>query len=285
MFTQNNQPFTYLEVLQRASSFLEKNGNSNFAAEWLMRERLGWTKTDLVKHHREKITKEQLLQFEQDLENFIEGMPMQQIIGHDWFFDRKFKVTSDTLIPRPETEEWLDKVMRTLPKTPLKVLDIGTGTGILAITTKLERPEDTVIATDISESALAVAQENAQTLEAKVTFRQGSLFEPVVGERFDVILSNPPYISYDELSVMDQSVIDYEPNIALFAEKNGLAIYEEMAQNISKHVHSGTCIFLEIGYKQGQKVVEIFEKALPQAKIEIWQDFNHLDRVVVIFCE
>lgn len=285
MFTQNNQPFTYLEVLQWASSFLEKNGNSSFAAEWLMRERLDWTKTDLVKHHREKIPKEQLLQFKQDLKKFIEGMPMQQIIGHDWFFDRKFKVTSDTLIPRPETEEWLDKVIRILPKIPLKILDIGTGTGILAITTKLERPADTVIATDLSESALAVAQENAKTLEAKVTFRQGNLFEPVVGETFDVIVSNPPYISYDELSVMDQSVIDYEPNIALFAEKDGLAIYDEMAQTISRHVHSGTCIFLEIGYKQGQKVVGIFKKVLPQAKIEIWQDFNHLDRVVAIFCE
>lgn len=210
---------------------------------------------------------------------------MQQIVGHEWFYDRKFKVTKDTLIPRPETEEWLDRVLRMLPKKTLKVLDIGTGTGVLAITHKLERPEDKVTATDISKEALTVAEKNAKQLGADITFKQGDLFEPVADQTFDVILCNPPYIGEDELNVMDQSVIDHEPKSALFAEDNGLAIYYKISYTIPKYLNPNAQIFLEIGYKQGEKVAEIFQKALPQASIEIWKDFSGLDRVIAIFCE
>src|SRR5699024_1901604 len=135
-------------------------------------------------------------QFEADLAEFMAGKPMQQVIGHTWFYDRKFKVTKDTLIPRPETEEWIDRVLKLLPADrAFDVLDIGTGTGVLAITMQLERPNDTVLATDISPEALQVAQKNNQLLEGDVSFRLGSLFEPVKDQRFDVILCNPPYIS------------------------------------------------------------------------------------------
>lgn len=284
MKKKEHSSVTYHEVLQRASSFLEKSGYSSFAAEWLLRERLNWTKTDLVKHDREIIPTHQRNQFEKDLKQLVKGQPMQHIIGHDWFFDRKFIVTPDTLIPRPETEEWLDKVLKQLPSTSLNILDIGTGTGVLAITTKLERPSDTVTATDISESALAVASENAKVLKADVRFKQGNLFEPIKGEKFDVILSNPPYISKKELNVMDPSVIVYEPEMALFAQADGLAIYQELAHSISRYIKPKGYIFLEIGYKQGPKVADIFRKVFPEAKIDIWQDFSGLDRVVAISC-
>lgn len=276
---------TYNEVLHRASSFLEKNNHSVFAAEWLMRERLNWTKTDLVRNFREEMPEEQEKQFKQDIKQFNDGIPMQHIIGHEWFYNRKFKVTNDTLIPRPETEEWLDRVLKMLPKKPLNVLDIGTGTGVLAITDKLERPEDIVTATDLSKEALQVASENAKALQADVTFKQGDLFVPIKNETFDVVLSNPPYIGLDELNVMDQSVIDYEPKLALFAEDNGYLIYTRLADSIVNHLNPKAQIFLEIGYTQGKRVAETFKKALPQAKIEIWKDFNGLDRVVAIFCE
>ena len=285
MTMQNKERFTYQEVLQRVSSFLEKKGHSTFAAEWLMRERLDWTKTDVIKHYREEMPEHRYLQFQKDLNEFLQGKPMQQIVGHEWFYDRKFKVTKDTLIPRPETEEWLDRVLRMLPKKTLKVLDIGTGTGVLAITHKLERPEDKVTATDISKEALTVAEKNAKQLGADITFKQGDLFVPVAEQTFDVILCNPPYIGEDELNVMDQSVIDHEPKSALFAEDNGLAIYYKISYTIPKYLNPNAQIFLEIGYKQGEKVAEIFQKALPQASIEIWKDFSGLDRVIAIFCE
>lgn len=282
MFTENNESLTYYEVLERASSFLAEIGHSSFVGEWLMRERLGWTKTELILNYQNKMEREKLEQFEEDFKAFLKGQPMQQVIGHEWFYDRKFKVTAATLIPRPETEEWLDRVLTLLPNEALNVLDIGTGTGVLALTHKLERADDTVTATDISGDALEVARENADALEADVHFVQGSLFEPVQGETFDVILCNPPYISQDELAVMDQSVIDYEPESALFAEDDGLAIYKELAGAIAEHLNPGGKVFLEIGYKQGPQVAALFKQALPQATVEVWQDFNKLDRVVAI---
>ena len=283
MSTEKKLPITYHEALKRASSFLEKKNESPFVAEWLLRERLNWTKTDLVKHHRDFIPESQLEQFQMDVNEYLQGRPMQHIIGHEWFYHRKFKVTNDTLIPRPETEEWLDHVLEILPKKNLKALDIGTGTGIIAITYKLERPVDTVFATDISEDALKVAKQNANRLEAAIHFRQGDLFEAVLDERFDVIISNPPYIAYDELDVMDQSVKEYEPGLALFAKDDGLAIYKQLAKEIKNYIHPNGYIFLEIGYKQGSKVAELFKEVFPKATIEIWQDFNQLDRVVAIF--
>lgn len=283
MFSIDNTSLTYFEVLKRASSFLEENKRPSFAAEWLLRERLDWSKTELVTKFHQKISDKEREQFIQDINSFVEGYPMQQIIGHDWFYDRKFLVNEHTLIPRPETEEWLDQVLAVLPRRPLKVLDIGTGSGVLAITEKLERPDDLVVATDISKEALKMAQKNAQLLGAEVTFKEGNLFEPVADEQFDLILCNPPYISVDEVDLMDQSVLEHEPDLALFAKEQGLFIYYELAKKIKNHLTADAFIFLEIGYLQAKKVMEIFKKALPTATVESWRDFNQNDRVIAIY--
>ena len=280
---EQNEELTYYEVLERASSFLREIDHSSFVAEWLMRERLDWTKTELVMNYRNTMPYDQKEQFAVDFNAFLEGLPMQQIIGHEWFYERKFKVTIDTLIPRPETEEWLDRVLSILPKAPLNVVDIGTGTGVLGLTMKLERPENYLTLTDISEDALEVAKGNAQTLGAEVSFKQGDLLEPLKGETFDVVLCNPPYISEDEKTVMDQSVLDHEPQSALFAEEDGLAIYKRLAASIEDYLNPNAQIFLEIGYKQGESVSQIFKEAFPNAKVEVWKDFNQNDRVVAIY--
>lgn len=282
VFTEN-QTFTYFEVLQRASSFLREKEASPFVAEWLMRERLDWSKTDLVMHYKKNMPLAEQKQFINDLSAFLKGRPMQQIIGHEWFYDRKFLVTADTLIPRPETEEWLDHVLNKLPNRSLSVLDIGTGTGVIGITVKLEKPDAVVTATDISEPALNIAKENAQRLGADINFKCGDVFEPVKDQTFDLILSNPPYISRDELSVMDESVIRYEPKTALFAEEEGLAIYKKLAKSLNHYLNEEGFAFFEIGYKQGESVATIFKQALPQAYVEIYQDFNGLDRVVAVY--
>lgn len=282
MFTLDESALTYFEVLKRASSFLKQREESTFAAEWLMRERLSWTKTELISNYHQPMSLSEMRQFERDINTFAAGIPMQQIVGHDWFYGRKFLVNKHTLIPRPETEEWLDRVLALLPDRPLDVLDIGTGTGVLAITQKLERPADQVTATDISEQALKVALKNAENLEAEVKFKQGNLFEPVVQQKFDLILCNPPYISTDEIGLMDQSVLAYEPQSALFAAEDGLAIYSQLAASITNFLKSESYIFLEIGFKQGERVRDIFEEAVPTAVVEVWQDFNGLDRVVAI---
>lgn len=276
------EALTYYEVLDRASSFLRELNHSSFVAEWLMRERLDWSKTELVMQYRNVMPVSELKQFERDFEEFLKGLPMQQIIGHEWFYNRKFKVTEDTLIPRPETEEWLEQVLTDLPQEPLTVVDIGTGTGIIGLTVKLERPADDVTITDISKEALDVAKENAQVLGAEITAELGDLFEPLVGKKFDAIISNPPYISEAEINVMDQSVLDYEPKSALFADEDGLAIYKRMAESIEKYLKPNGRIYLEIGYQQGDSVSRLFKNAFPDAKVTIWQDFNQLDRVVAV---
>lgn len=285
MVFETEESYTYYEVLQRASSFLSMKNQPTMIAEWLLRERLDWSKTALVQHYKERMPLSEQKQFYLDMQEFLKGRPVQQIIGHEWFFNRKFKVTPSTLIPRPETEEWLDRVLTNIPNKPLSILDIGTGTGVLSITMKLERPLTTVTATDISAEALTVAFENAQTLKADIELIKGDLFEPVKGKLFDVILSNPPYISEEERQVMDQSVIDFEPEIALFAENDGLDIYYQLAEQLQMHLKPGACAFFEIGYRQGEKVVEIFKNSMPTAKIELWQDFSQLDRVVAIYTQ
>lgn len=282
MWQLEQMSLTYFEVLKRASSFLTKNNQSAFAAEWLMRERLAWTKTDLIKNFRKSMPEEEKLQFEADMNQFLQGKPMQQIIGHDWFLDRKFLVTKDTLIPRPETEEWLDRLLNILPKRSLKVLDMGTGTGVLAISQKLERPQDEITAVDISAEALSVAKENGARLHADINWVQSDLFQQLTGQTFDLIISNPPYISYEEVDLMDESVLSYEPATALFAKNDGLAIYEELAANISHYLKDDYIIALEIGYAQGDAVSNLFKQALPHAHIEVWTDFNELSRVVLI---
>lgn len=273
---------TYKEVLKWASSFLEKNAMETKAAEWLIRERLDWTKTDFIKAANEPMPLKRQNQFKQDIKQYSKGVPLQYIVGHEWFYNRKFTVTADTLIPRPETEEWFDRLLRTMSAPSMRVLDIGTGSGVLAITHKLERPQDQVTATDISESALEIAKINAEKLGAKISFRKGDLSQPVESEQFDLILSNPPYIGEHELLMMDKSVFIHEPHEALFAPEDGLALYKRMAKELPDILKNGGEILLEIGYQQGEIVKAIFEDCFPAANIVIWEDFSGHDRVIHI---
>jgi len=272
---------TYREVLKWASSFLETCRREPIAAELLLKERLNWTKTDIMMHLNEEMPSDVKHQLLQDVSNHGSGMPVQQILGYGWFYERKFKVTKDTLIPRPETEEIVDNFLKgTSPDQKLSVLDIGTGSGIIGITIKKERPLFEVTATDLSSRALSVAQENAAILQAEVRFLAGDLTRPVKGETFDVIISNPPYISDDEISYMDESVLHYEPHLALFADNDGLAIYQRLAEETPAILNQGGEIFLEIGFKQGKKVREIFQQAFPKAKVTIEKDMSRNDRLI-----
>lgn len=273
---------TYREVLTGASSFLSSIEKEAFAAEWLLRERFELTKTELIRRYpatMEPAVKEQYLS---DLKAFANGLPVQYIIGHEWFYDRKFKVTSDTLIPRPETEEWFDRYLKRLSNRPLKVLDVGTGTGVLAISHKLQRPQDEVTAVDISPEAIAVAQENAARLQAEVAFLQSDLTQAVQTDQYDLIISNPPYISYEEQADMDESVLEHEPKLALFAEEDGLAIYRRLAEELPARVKPKSRILMEIGFRQGHSVKDLFSSAFQEADVEVWKDMAGHDRVVYV---
>lgn len=278
-----NTNSTYREVLKWASSFLEASGKEGIAAERLLMERQQWNRTDFVLHLNEEMPSDSKRQLIEDVAEHGGGRPIQHILGYEWFCDLKLKVTHDTLIPRPETEEIVDKFLQqTKQDDSLKVLDIGTGTGAIAIVAKKQRPNDDVTGTDLSPKALAVAKENAEANGVAVRFLEGDLTAPVKDEKFDVILSNPPYIGEHEKNVMDQSVLDYEPPMALFAENDGLFIYQRLAKELPRLLNPNGKIYLEIGYQQGEAVKELFQKAFPEALVQIEKDLSGLDRLISV---
>ena len=189
------------------------------------------------------------------------------------------------LIPRPETEELVLGALERSRKMPEKcrVADIGTGSGAIAIAFKKERPEAIVTATDISEKALKIAQRNAKRNDAEIDFRLGNLAEPLEGEKWDIVLSNPPYIAHEESAEMSRTVLDFEPHSALFADEDGLFFYKKLAKQLPKLMNKPGLVGLEIGYRQGQAVSEMFQKAFPKARVSVVRDLNGKDRM--IFCE
>lgn len=275
---------TYQEVLHWASSFLEEHQLDGRGSERLLLERLNWSKTDLILALKIEIPTDIKKQLEKDIAALVSGEALQHVLGYEWFYERQFKVTKATLIPRPETEEIIEKFlqMQSHEKSGLTVLDIGTGSGAIAITVKKERPQDCVTAIDISEKALSVAKENAELLDADIRFLLGDLTEPVISEQFDVVISNPPYISEDEKPLVDKVVLTNEPHLALFAKKNGLAIYQRLAQELPPLMKSKGQIILEIGFKQGPAVAALFHEAFPTSQVTIEKDLTGHDRMIFV---
>lgn len=272
---------TYVEVLSGASSFLEAAGKEGYAIEYLFLARKNWDKTQWLMHMREDISLEDEAVIEADLRSLLENIPPQYLLGYEYFFEHCFKVTEDTLIPRPETEELVALCLAMNDQASKKVIDIGTGTGAIAVSLKLNRPEWQVTAVDISEGALEIAEENAANLHAQISFKQSDVLS-AISEKQDIIISNPPYISQSEWDLMDESVRTYEPKSALFAENEGLAIYQKIALESRDILQPDGMIFLEIGFRQGRKVQKMFQQAFPNKKVTVHQDMSGNDRMIVV---
>lgn len=269
---------TLVEALNRASLFLKENDHAAGDAQNYWMYYKDWTLTDLVTYLHQPITFEDWTAFETILERIVNDEPIQYILGYADFYDRRFKVNKDTLIPREETAGIIDLAKDLSPR---RILDIGTGSGIIGITMALENPEAMVMMSDISEGALEIAGENAIQHGTAVSLVKSDVFDNIPAiEKFDLILSNPPYISQDELDVMDESVKKFEPKSALFAERNGLAIYEKIAQQAPDYLTDEGTLIVEIGYRQGGAVKEIFSNTFSEKVVEVLKDFNGLDRYV-----
>ena len=208
------------------------------------------------------------------------GVPVQHMRGSQEFFARSFFVTPDVLIPRPETEGIVEEVLRryTDRSTPLRIADVGTGSGILAVTLALEYPASDVSALDISPAALVVARENAAALGARnVRFRESDLLDAAGDERFDLIVSNPPYIPLSEVAELHRQVRDHEPHLALFGGEDGLDIIRELLPQAAAHLHPGGWLLMETAGRS----------AAYDALLQGWQqvrwvrDLQGIERVVV----
>ncbi|KGR92474.1 SAM-dependent methyltransferase [Ureibacillus massiliensis 4400831 = CIP 108448 = CCUG 49529] len=279
---------TNYEALQWASSFLLEHGRDENAARLLLQNVLKTNYSGLMMRMHDEITSEQLMQFELYVKQHAEGKPVQYITGVEEFYGRTYQVDESVLIPRPETEELIEGTLKRIQtlfgdKKELNIVDIGTGSGAIGITMKLEYPTANVTATDISEAALQTAKKNAKLLNAEIDFRLGDLTEPIRKQKWDVVLSNPPYIAFQEAEEMSEVVLAHEPHNALFAEEDGLILYRKLAENLPNLLNKPALIGVEIGYTQAVAVANFFKNSFPQAKIEIVKDINKKNRM--IFCE
>ena len=218
------------------------------------------------------------------LKELESGIPVQYIVGNTNFYGYDFKVNRNTLIPRFETELLVEKtynyIKKYFNKDKVKILDIGTGSGCIAITLNKLLDDSDVTGVDISSEALEVAKENNISNNANVKFIESDLFSNV-NERYDVIISNPPYISYDE-EIMN-IVWNNEPHLALYASDNGLYFYDKIIKDSSKYLNDKFIMAFEIGYKQGEDIVKIVNKYYKDTNISVEKDYSGRDRFVFIW--
>ena len=212
--------------------------------------------------------------------------PIQYITGEAWFYGLRFEVNENTLIPRPETEELVEFILKEtsnfqLPASSLNILDIGTGTGCIPISLKVNLPQANVSAIDISEKALEVAKRNAASNKAEINFIQANILEVLdLNQNFDIIVSNPPYVRNLEKQEIKKNVLDYEPHLALFVEDtDALLFYRKIAQLALKNLSPNGLLFFEINQYLGKETVELLEN-LGFKNIELKKDIYGNDRMI-----
>ncbi len=236
----------------------------------------------------EEVEEELLKQFEDAMSLYMKGYPVQYIKGVETFFGRDFVVNENVLIPRYETEELVENILYHIddyfPSTgPLDLVDVGTGSGAIAISLKCEEPRLNVYATDISFEALEVAQKNAERLEADVTFMQGDMLAPLIekGLKFDIFVSNPPYIPQDQ--EIENVVKDNEPHVALFGGKDGLYFYRQIFSSVSKVLKDRAILAFEMGFDQKEDMEKEVRRYFPNDEFVILKDMNGKDRMLFIY--
>ncbi|EGQ2823235.1 peptide chain release factor N(5)-glutamine methyltransferase [Staphylococcus pseudintermedius] len=270
----------YKEWRQQAEQQMVEKGYEPNAIQWFMMDTLQWSRTSLILNEMTPMAESTLKQLNDGLSQLLTGMPVQYVVGQSEFYGRQFKVNSDVLIPRPETEEVVHYFLTQLAAAKV-VADIGVGSGAIAITLKAERPELRVIATDISSQALAVARENAQRLQRDITFLQGNALQPLIdqGVRLDGLISNPPYIGEHERTLMDNSVIQYEPHVALFAAQEGYQVYAAILRDLPHVMQDGAPVVFEIGFQQGAQLTRMMQQLYPHITPEVINDINGHARI------
>ena len=212
------------------------------------------------------------------------GEPVQYILGQTEFYGRDFRVTPAVLIPRPETEVLVERVLERIEgiQDPI-VADIGTGSGVIAVTIAAERPDARVTATDISPDALAIARENASVHECadRIDFREGDLLAPLGEERCHAVVSNPPYVADADRETLQREVRDHEPSEALFGGPDGLAIIRRLVESAPEHTLPGGIVAFEIGAGQADAVRSLWHDAAPDWDVEVARDLAGVERIVI----
>ena len=273
-----------MKLAQMFKDFEEKliaKGEEAESLSFVYRSLKSLSFTDFVFALQQEVTEGEKQFVEEIFQQLAAHKPAQYIIGHAEFFGMQLKVDERVLIPRPETEELVELIFAENPKTNLSVLDIGTGSGAIALALAKNRPDWSVTAADISQDALELAMENAKAQDLNLSFINSDCFSEI-SAKYDIIVSNPPYISHEDQEEVGLNVLHSEPHLALFADEDGLAIYRRIAEDSKDYLNDGGKIYLEIGYKQGQSVPAIFRENLPEKQVRILKDQFGQDRMVVV---
>jgi release factor glutamine methyltransferase len=280
------------EALNWASSFLKKNDRDENAGELLLRHHMKLDRAQLFSRMQEMMPMDMQSSFIFNVHKHVAGIPVQYLMGKEEFYGRSFFVSEEVLIPRPETEELvvgvLDRVKKHFGNSSgsadkkWSVVDVGTGSGAIAITLALENSHLNVHATDIAGESLEVAMDNAEALGADVEFLQGDLLLPFIEQdiKVDVVVSNPPYIPQKEYEGLSTVVKDFEPYRALVGGISGLEFYERFMDELPKVLKERAIVAFEVGMGQGEAVKELLEKTFPQGAVEVVLDINGKDRMV-----
>lgn len=273
-----------MKLAQLFSDFEEeliRQGEEAESLSFVYRSLKNLSFTDFVFALQQEVTEEEEVFVKGIFQQLAAHKPAQYIIGHADFFGMQLTVDGRGLIPRPETEELVELILVENPETNMSVLDIGTGSGAIALALAKNRPNWSVTAADISQEALELASENAKNQNLQIFLKKSDCFTEI-SEKYDIIVSNPPYISREDESEVGLNVLYSEPHLALFADEDGLAIYRRIAEDAKDYLKDGGKIYLEIGYKQGQSVPELFRKHLPEKRVRTLKDQFGQDRMVVV---
>lgn len=267
------------EVFRLSVHFLEqkKMPRPKYLMQELLCHVLSLDKVSLFMNFERPLEESEVEKIRGLLSLLAKGKPIEQIRGEVEFFNCKITISSDVLIPRPETEILLDILSKEIIDEKLEVWDVCTGSGYIGIAFKKMFPQTRVVLSDISPKALAIAQINAQRNGVDVESLEGDLLTPFQGRKADLILCNPPYISSKEYEELDPSVKNFEPRLALVGGESGYEFYERMEKEMPAYLNAGAKVYFEIGYNQGKRLLELFSKPIWRQK-KIMKDFAGHDR-------
>ena len=287
----SNKPWRVVDLLEWTSGYFKQHGipNPRLDAEVLLGHLLNKSRLQLYLHFEMPVFQEHLTPFRELIKKRIEHTPVSYLTNQKEFLSLDFYVDERVLIPRPETEQLVETILATNTDTPQRLLELGTGSGVIATSLAVHEPEWDIVATDISEPALAVAQKNAEThgCPTQITFMSGDLFEPIkmieVPEKrqFDWIVCNPPYIKNVERASLSPDVRDYEPEIALFAGDDGLGVIRRLIAEAPQYLAPNGKLLFEIGATQSEPVCALIDAEPAYCRYEFLKDYVKKDRLVL----
>ena len=276
---------TYREVLKINEQYAIDNAKEDSGVKLLMLHFSKMDSSNLLLSLDKEIPDDIYQNFLYGVDRYVaKNIPVQHIIGYEEFYGHKFIVNNDVLIPRFETEELVENLLfyydEVFNSKEVNVVDVGTGSGCLAVTLDIEEKNMTVTATDISEEALVVAKLNNEKLSGNVTFIQGDMLIPLTGKKFDILVSNPPYIPNHEY--VENLVIDNEPSVALFGGEDGLDYYKQIIRDAESILNDKYIIAFEHAYNKAKQLKKIIKKHIHNAEIIQIKDMQGKDRMTFI---